>query len=162
MKETSELIPVPPADEEVRALVSSKHNFSQRQLVQMSGPELIRLRRQWYDEARALNLILILKLICQQAGRLNSSIGLTEWRYAADDLTIEAFWNAAGNSIIVRVNGHLVCADNEPGNELCIPGHWILVVLEFFDQMETLRVRAAEAKADREKQELVAQLGVAV
>lgn len=163
MNDSTSMIPVPPKPDAVRALVMHKGTYSTPRLTQLSQPELERLQRQWYEQARGLNLFIILKLIIGQVGTLDSSQARNVWRYETDtQQQIEAALDAQRNTVMVRVNGHLVAFDGEPGSELFIPGQWVYAVLGFFERIELEKARRVEAREDRERQELITVLGINV
>ncbi len=162
MNESSAIIPLPPEDEAVSELIQSKRNYSQLQLVLMPLAELKRLQREWFDWAQRLNLVIIVKLVCKQAGTLNEERGRATWQMNNGAGLIAASLDTQSNAVEVRVDGALVCSDVAIGEEIFVPGQWVITVADRFRQMEIEKARRQESDEARKRQTLIERLGANV
>jgi hypothetical protein len=160
--ESSAIIPVVPDNEAIGELVDQKNLFTQIELVQLRLEDLQALQRTWFDWAQKLNLILIIKLLAKQDGQLNQERGRTIWQANNGDGLINISLENASNVVEVRVEGNLVCSDAKLGEEVFVPGQWVLAVVDAFRRKEIEKSRQAAANDTRARQEMIERLGANV
>lgn len=121
------------------------------------------LQRRWFADAVAHNVPLMLSLFLQQAGALDVA-GQTMVATVKGERTITLTRRIAqpAHLLQVRVNGLLVFNNEEPANELIVPGQWLRVVGEAVEQWQASREARQRADADGVRLVMIETLGADV
>lgn len=155
---SSTVVPINPETETAVALIKAKDKFSLSQLALLPTHELRALQRQWYDQAVAGNVITLLQILLMQAGKADNTGTQMVWEQGG----IHATYDLASNSLMIKVNGALVCATYSKGNEVFVPGHWLATAINALDRIEIETKRDQEALELGERRDLVGLLGAKV
>ncbi|HMV87636.1 MAG TPA: hypothetical protein PLD20_05680 [Blastocatellia bacterium] len=163
MTETSAIIPVnQPLNgqdaERMRALITMKQGFGKAQLAQMSLEELRSLQQEWYFRAAQNNVLMLLQVLICMAGKADFDNSRHTWTEG----NIEAIYEAAGNSLVIRVAGALVCDNRNPGQEIFVPGEWLKTAIRTLDHVELQRKHRNEAQERAARHDLISLLGAEV
>lgn len=162
MNEPTAIIPIAPVTG-INALIESKRQVGLKDFANMSAEQLRDLQRRWFADAVAHNVPLMLSLFLQQAGALDVA-GQTMVATVKGERTITLTRRIAqpAHLLQVRVNGLLVFNNEEPANELIVPGQWLRVVGEAVEQWQASREARQRADADGVRLVMIETLGADV
>ena len=156
--EASTVIPINPEIAEIQAMVEDRNQFGLTRLAGLTLNELRKLQREWYEQAVKNNVITLLQILLMQAGKPDSGGYTQVWEQDG----IHATYDLASSSLMIRVNGALVCATYSKGNEIFVPGDWLKTAIAALDRIEIERRRDGENIELVQRRDLITVLGAKV
>ncbi len=158
MNNTTTMIPINPEFAEIQGMIEDRNNFGLTKLAMLTVEELKTLQREWYEQAVENNVITLLQILLMQAGKPDSTGNSMTW----EQDSILATYDVASSSLMIRVNGSLVCATYSKGHEIFVPGQWLKTAMAALDRIEIETKRETENFELTKRRDLVTLLGAKV
>lgn len=158
MNNGTALIPIDPDFAEIQEMINDRQRFGLSKLAALTADELRKLQREWYDLAVKNNVITLLQILLMQAGKPDGTGNTMTWEQEG----ILATYDLASSSLMIRVNGFLVCATYSKGNEVFVPGQWLKTAMAALDRVEIENKREVENFELGQRRDLVTLLGAKV
>lgn len=126
-------------------------------LTDMTVDELKELKREWYREARDSGKLKVIATVARVMGQQMAAKYGPKYQWQHGDISI--YLDDYGRYLTVTVDETRVCSTH-PTSCLFVPGDWYDVIAAHAPNTDAIISRREQSIAERERQRLLAELGV--